>query len=351
MSALVEAPLPTIPPGGETEIDDISVWGYNEPLNLGVISTYGYFRGEDLPSVPTIIRVFRTSDFAPFAYEEEDVTIQGNNFTGYTAVRFSNIDVTSNVSASSDTQLDLTNLTVPPGVYLVTVTTNEGVSNQFSFEILEEVDAEEGFTKITDHVQQAYNRILHQYKRPHLNAQEYAESTQVPKLLEALYSEGTQGLEDAAFSTINKLDIDNNEGAALDLIGEIVGQGRNNLADAEYRLYLKGKIALNSSNGTSDDIYQIWNAFSFATAADILEVFPAGIEIVTNTAPPADYLPIIRDYIDKALGVAISLVGIVAYDPTDAFQFAEGDTSITDPIHGFGDTGDPAIGGKLADLI
>lgn len=266
-------------------------------------------------------------------------------------VRFTSKDVTIFVTGVSDTQIDLTTPNLPPGEYLVTVVVDGVVSNGMPFTIIKDIDPLSEFTKVTDHIGEAFKRILHQYRRPHLNSEQYKASKQVPKLIQALYSSGVQGLEDASFTTIPKLVVDNNVGKSLDRIGEIVGQPRNGLGDDDYRIHLKGKIFLNSSNGTVDDIYKVWNALSLATVTEVIEVFPAGVQLVSNTSPNPKHVPIIKEYIDQTLGAGIGLVGIVVYDPTDAFQFSNSDTSIIDPIHGFGDVSDPLIGGKLAGLL
>jgi len=179
----------------------------------------------------------------------------------------------------------------------------------------------------------------------------YVESTQLAKLIDALYLKGLQDIEDAIFSIIPKLSIDDITGKSLDGIGDIVGQSRNGLDDATYKIHLKGKIALNSSEGTLSDLYIVWNAFSGSVSSLIREIYPAGIEVETDISPPTAFIPIIKEYLDRAAVAGVKLGGIVLYDPVDAFQFSSSINSTTDSLHGFGDTADLNTGGKLAGLL
>lgn len=69
-------------------------------------------------------------------------------------------------------------------------------------------------------------------------------------------------------SISESFDIDNAVGNQLDIIGELVGQSRelpfdyeqgNNILDDEnYRILLKSKILQNSWDGTTEDLYKLW---------------------------------------------------------------------------------------------
>jgi len=266
-------------------------------------------------------------------------------------VRFDNNDVTLFLTSTSVTEFKMTAPDLPAGEYLVTVINECGISNAIPFSIVEDIDPEDAFGKITDHVLQANERLLHQYRQPHIEPADVEASTQVSKLLQALYTEGIQSLETISCTIITKLLIDQASGTSLDMIGEIIGQPRNNLSDTAYRIYLTGKVAVNNSNGLSDDIYKVWNAFSFATETVIDENFPAGISINSDTSPDITYIDVIKDYINRALGAGISLSNIIIYDPVDAFQLASVANPSIDPLHGYSSTLNPTTGGKLAKVI
>jgi len=171
------------------------------------------------------------------------------------------------------------------------------------------------------------------------------------RLMQALYTSGMQTLEDSVFSLIPRYNIDEMSGPALDDIGIIVGQLRNGTSDEVYRIHLKGKIAVNTSQGTLDDVYRVWTAFTGTDNVEVVETFPAGINIVTDVSPNQEYIPIIKDYVDRSLLVGVSLGDIILYDPTEAFTFSDSIVPGSSALLGFGDTGDVNTGGKLAGIL
>lgn len=69
-----------------------------------------------------------------------------------------------------------------------------------------------------------------------------------------------QDLEDALQTLFTLFSIDDCEGVQLDIIGRVVGQPRNSVDDATYRVYLKARILANRSTGTTEDLYAVFNA-------------------------------------------------------------------------------------------
>ena len=171
------------------------------------------------------------------------------------------------------------------------------------------------------------------------------------RLIAALYTTGIQSLEDAIFSLIPRWDINKQEGKVLDDIGAVVGINREGVDDATYRYHLKGRIFVNSSSGRIDDVYRVWSAFVSTGHMEVLETYPAGIDIATDTSPDPEYIPLVYDYLDRALLAGVRLGNIVLYDPTVAFTFSPTNLPVTDSAKGFGDTNDPLTGGKLAGII
>ncbi len=88
-----------------------------------------------------------------------------------------------------------------------------------------------------------------------------------------------QDLEDAFQSLLIFLDIDNAEGAQLDMIGDIVEQPRSGVDDPIYRLYLRAKIRANKSSGTPEDLYAVFGAM-FGSKAAGLFVYTQGATAV-----------------------------------------------------------------------
>jgi hypothetical protein len=80
-----------------------------------------------------------------------------------------------------------------------------------------------------------------------------------PKLaaLLAAYTAQCNDLETALQELLTQRAIDTAVGDQLDDLGVIVGQERGGLADADYRRYLRARVATNKSRGTIADILKI----------------------------------------------------------------------------------------------
>ena len=101
--------------------------------------------------------------------------------------------------------------------------------------------------KINDHLQQAINRLISQYRdRPNINA-----------LLKTMVDR-IQSVEDTLFDFYGKrLDINVAVGEQLNQIGELVGQDRLGYKDDFYRILIFSKIGINTSQGTVPDLIDI----------------------------------------------------------------------------------------------
>jgi hypothetical protein len=93
--------------------------------------------------------------------------------------------------------------------------------------------------QITDHVDQALDRLQEQFK----------DKPNIIGLITALLT-NVQEVENEIFALYSERGLDTAEGAQLDQIGVIVGQPRAGLADGDYRRRLRARIAVNNSGGT-----------------------------------------------------------------------------------------------------
>lgn len=199
-------------------------------------------------------------------------------------------------------------------------------------------------TKITDHVQQALARLLEQYKRkPNIAAFYTAFIQQI------------QDEEDAIFALDETRQLYNGTtypavGAQLDGIGEIVGIDRNGLSDAEYLIFILGKIATNFSDATPPTVESITDTFFRPEQLVMHEFYPAEVdfEMAGVLLGPALW-PIVFPLIQKSLGAGIKLGFVSVYDETNGFvigdDFGNGDGG------GFGDDLNPSVGGLIASDI
>ena len=116
--------------------------------------------------------------------------------------------------------------------------------------------------KITDHAEQALNRLLEQYKG----------KTNLINFIQ-VYTKQVQDIEDALEPFDLLLDIASQSGQQLDEIGDIVVQPRLGNTDARYRILLYTKIGINTSKGESPKVIEI---FKILTEADHVHLINLG---------------------------------------------------------------------------
>jgi len=198
--------------------------------------------------------------------------------------------------------------------------------------------------KITDHVQQALNRLLQQYKgKPKYAAFFTVLVQQIQDLEDGIFplDEGRQFYNGTSYPA---------EGAQLDGIGEIVGIDRNGLSDEQYRIFILGKIAQNFSDATMPTIIKILDIFFAPVEMVTHELYPAevDVEMADISLDPA-FWQIVFPLIQRALGAGIKLGFITQYDLDNAFTV--GDDFGNGSGGGFGDDLNPSVGGELASDI
>jgi hypothetical protein len=82
------------------------------------------------------------------------------------------------------------------------------------------------------------------------------EDNRIVKILKT-WTSTLQPIEDTAQAMILQKNVDDAEGAQLDALGKLVGQGRAGLSDELYRKYIKAKIVVNRSDGVVEDLIKI----------------------------------------------------------------------------------------------
>lgn len=103
------------------------------------------------------------------------------------------------------------------------------------------------------------------------------------KLLEIFLLE-IQELQDQTIEVSKQRDIDYAEGIWLDYIGKILGVSRGGITDEQYREALKLRVAINTSNGTPNEIISIIKKFTGLDFARIIEYPFAYFILVVQSA-------------------------------------------------------------------
>lgn len=198
-------------------------------------------------------------------------------------------------------------------------------------------------TQIQTHIADALNRLMQQYRgQPNIAGLYTSFVQQIQDLENAIFAldAGRQLFDGASSPAV---------GQQLDEIGTIVGISRNGLSDAEYLLFIFGKIAENFSDTTIPTILNIIGYVFQAEQVLLQEIYPAGIAIQMIGSPinPSLYV-IAKSLVQSALGAGIGIVFAGASPNLNVFRFEAPDTTA---INGFGDVNNPSVGGIFIGLI
>lgn len=191
-------------------------------------------------------------------------------------------------------------------------------------------------TPIPNHVEAAINRLLFQYKgKPRIEA-----------VLRSIV-QPIQDLEDIFNDMEIKRALATAAGVQLDNIGKIVGLARFPGDDDEtYRRKLYARIKINTSNGQPEQAIQTFQLFTNAVLVLLSEEFPGEV-LIGSDAQFADQEAVdtLLAIMEMVLPAGVRMNGFVSFDPDEAFAFAG-----ALPGMGWGDSGDPSVGGKMAGI-
>jgi hypothetical protein len=136
------------------------------------------------------------------------------------------------------------------------------------------------------------------------------------------WSGQVQGLEDSAYETLLQRALDTATGISLDLLGGIVGQPRGGRSDAQYRLWIAGRVLVNKSRGKAPQLIAIAAKLCNGPVR-LREYYPAAFTIycdrVITGSDGVEIAKLLK--IAKAAGVRMHFVW---YDSPTAFRFSVG---------------------------
>lgn len=193
--------------------------------------------------------------------------------------------------------------------------------------------------KITTHSDDALERVIGQYRN----------SERVKGLIR-VFSKQVQSLENAENTLFGKLDIDNVSDTLLDRLGKIVGQERLGFSNDIYRILIYTRIAINISGGIPENIISIFHILTQCEKADFRELYPAGVQIMSDCPIGSELISYVKNAISSALPACVSLEHVGYYDKENAFTF-DGQGGNIDILHGFSNVNDQSKGGKLGVIL
>jgi hypothetical protein len=189
--------------------------------------------------------------------------------------------------------------------------------------------------KITNHLGEALDRLLEQYKS----------KANLQAVLE-IYLDQVQQLEDALYPLFDALKISVMEGAMLDLIGQIVGQPRTTNLDSRYRILLYVKIHQNVSEGEPERVISVFKLLTESQYIHYINLSTAEVQVqITNQTLTQDEINLIYRETQKVVAAGVRIAYIIAADPVEAFAYAGSNAGAQ--ADGY-DDGSGTVGGKYA---
>jgi hypothetical protein len=180
--------------------------------------------------------------------------------------------------------------------------------------------AEGVYERNTDHTTDGTSKLIELFR--------YGPRTQAA--LASVLSQ-CQEIEDALWDLYTGFDPDTAVGQALDFLGALVGEPRLDRDDDEYRVAIRVRRLVNSSQGKIEQLYAIVNgifgAFTTPPTVTIDEYFPAAI-VVEVTGDFGDVtINTVHRLLDraKAGGVALATTFSESTSSADSLVWAESD--------------------------
>ena len=104
------------------------------------------------------------------------------------------------------------------------------------------------------------------------------------KLLQ-IYLKPFQDLEDVFFQLLTLLSIDKSSGVQLDIIGTLLGAGRQGDSDTRYKVRLQAQTLINRSKGTAPEIMRVLKLLSPDKTFTVIVDTDAGFSVQISGTP------------------------------------------------------------------
>lgn len=144
------------------------------------------------------------------------------------------------------------------------------------------------------------------------------------------------------------------EGLQLDNLGAIVDEARKGRADALYRPWIKASVLVNRANGLQSDLLRVLRLIiGDAPTVTYTRVPPATFKIEIAGVPSSgDVAQTVHGLLSEVKGAGIRMDLEYTDDVPTAFTFwTDATEGHTDTVKGFGDTGDPSVGGFFSGTL
>lgn len=181
-----------------------------------------------------------------------------------------------------------------------------------TLEVIAAVGADQG-----QHLARALERLAEQFKG----------RTKIEALITALMT-AFQDVENALQQVLLERTIDTATGVQLDMLGVIVGQDRGGLSDADYRRFVRARIAVHRSKGTTSDMIRIGALIVNDPAAKFVvrTVWDAGFilevtGVAVSTATASALIAMLRAAVSGGVRILVVSSSVA---PSQTFRFDTG---------------------------
>ncbi len=168
-------------------------------------------------------------------------------------------------------------------------------------------------TRNRDHVEQAVANLVAQFE----------ESSNLIELVR-LYARQLQEVEDVLVDLLESIDIDTAISSSLDAIGTIVDEDRAGRNDDDYRLALRAKVLLLTSEGTREDVIRLIKSIIPGADVRVDEAYPAAFiaTVLSPIDPSVTDVALVTRFIRQGALAGVGNFVVLFVDPP--FQFDSG---------------------------
>jgi hypothetical protein len=185
----------------------------------------------------------------------------------------------------------------------------------------------------------ALSRLLAQY-----------ENDEALRAIVANYADEGQELETAILDVVATRFVDYAFGIVLDMLGSVVGEGRQGRTDAVYQTWIKARIRANRSRGLASDLIEVLQLIG-ADVQAVDDVPPAGLRVAVGPATEGYLIAQYAAIANECRAGGVSLDFEYATDE-DGFIFDDAVSPFVDgTTHGFDDAVAGGLGGKLGGSV
>lgn len=131
------------------------------------------------------------------------------------------------------------------------------------------------YSQNTAHVEEAISHLTEYFKHGPRN-----------QALVTAINEQVQEMEDTLWAMSQAFLLDTAVGDQLDLLGSLVGEGRQDRTDAAYRAAIRVRILVNKSEGLPEQLLEILEGINSGATHVLNELYPASLHVESSDISP-----------------------------------------------------------------